>query len=194
MKEISSLCVFCGSKVGEKPAFRDAAAELGRLMAERGITLVYGGGRIGLMGVVAEAVLRGGGNVIGVIPEFLRRLEVGNEQAHELIITDSMHARKQKMFELSDAFVSLPGGLGTFDETIEILTWKQLRLHDKPIVMIGTDGYWDTFRQLVTQSIANGFAHAAVRELFTVVDEPSAVFDAIAAAPEPRDITLTSHL
>jgi len=194
MENASSLCVFCGSKFGEQPAFRAAAAELGRLMAERGVGLVYGGGRIGLMGVVAEAVLAGGGQVTGIIPEFLQRLEVGNDDVQELIVTDSMHSRKRRMFERSDAFVALPGGLGTFDETIEILTWKQLRLHDKPIVLINTEGYWDTFRQLVIQAIGNGFAHPAVSELFTIVDDPAGVFDAIAAAPEPKEETLTSHL
>ena len=194
MTKISSLCVFCGSKTGEGPAFEPAARRLGEQMAERGIRLVYGGGRIGLMGVVADAVLAGGGEAIGVIPEFLKDLEVGNDAVTEQIVTGSMHERKTRMFELSDGFVVLPGGLGTLDETLEIITWKQLRIHSKPVVVLNTDGYWSVLEDLVQRTVDGGFAHSAVTELFTMVDDPEAVFQALAAQPEPKEEVLTSHL
>jgi uncharacterized protein (TIGR00730 family) len=194
MTTISSLCVFCGSKNGEDPAHQAAARQLGRQMAERGVTLIYGGGRIGLMGVLADAVLAGGGHVIGVIPEFLKDLEVGNDAVSEQIVTGSMHERKTRMFELSDGFVVLPGGLGTLDETLEIVTWKQLRLHSKPIVVLNSGGYWSVLEELVRRTVDGGFAHAAVEELFTLVDGADDVFPALAAQPEPREEVLTSHL
>jgi len=194
MAIINSLCVFCGSKTGDNPAYSAAAQLLGEEMAKRHIRLVYGGGRIGLMGIVADAVTQAGGDVIGVIPEFLEQLEVGNHSASELIITDSMHTRKQKMFELSDGFVSLPGGLGTLDETFEILTWKQLRQHDKPVVMLNIEGYWNPFIALVEANILGGFAHPAVTDLYTVADTVESVFPALENAPQPQDVVLTSHL
>ena len=194
MTRISSLCVFCGSKTGDDPAFEAAARRLGELMVERGVRLVFGGGRIGLMGVVADAVLGGGGEAVGVIPEFLKDLEVGNDEVTEQIVTASMHERKNRMFELSDGFVVLPGGLGTLDETLEIVTWKQLRLHSKPIVVVNTGGYWTALQDLVQRIIDGGFAHPAVAELLTVVDGPDDIFPALEAAPEPSEEVLTSHL
>ena len=194
MTKISSLCVFCGSKTGGDPAFEAAARRLGELMVERGVKLIFGGGRIGLMGVVADAVLGGGGEAVGVIPEFLKDLEVGNDDVTEQIVTGSMHERKNRMFELSDGFVVLPGGLGTLDEALEIITWKQLRLHSKPVVVVNTLGYWTVFQDLVQRIIDGGFAHPAVAELFTVVDTPDDVFGALETAPEPNEEVLTSHL
>lgn len=189
-----SICVFCGSRVGNDPAYAELARRLGTECAARGVRLVYGGGRIGLMGILADAALSAGGEVVGVIPEFLQKLEVGNGAVSELHLVDSMHERKQRMFDLADAFVTLPGGLGTFDETIEIITWKQLRLHSKPIVLINHEGYWEIFRELVGHAITHDFAHGKVRELFTLVDGVDDVFDAIDAAPEPDDAVLSSHL
>ncbi|NQV82699.1 MAG: TIGR00730 family Rossman fold protein [Rhodospirillales bacterium] len=194
MTKISSLCVFCGSKNGTDPAHKAQARRLGALMAEGGITLVYGGGRIGLMGVVADAVLAGGGQVIGVIPEFLKDMEVGNDSVSEQIVTDSMHERKTRMFELSDGFVVLPGGLGTLDETLEIITWKQLRLHSKPIVVLNSGGYWSAFQDLIRRTIDGDFAHPAVEDLFTLVGTADDVLPALAAQPEPQEVVLTSHL
>ena len=194
MTKISSLCVFCGSKMGEDPAFEAAARALGAEMAGRGVRLVYGGGGIGLMGAVTEAVLDAGGEVTGVIPEFLMKYEVGNPGITELIVVESMHERKNTMFLRSDAFVVLPGGLGTMDETFEIITWKQLRQHSKPIVVLDAGGYWKPFAALVDNIIDGGFAHPASRDLFTVVDAVDDVFEAIASAPTPDDIVLTSHL
>ncbi len=194
MTEISSLCVFCGSKTGTDPAHAATARRLGELMAERGVTLVYGGGRIGLMGIVADAILEGGGRAIGVIPEFLKDLEVGNDDVSEQIVTNSMHERKTRMFELSDGFVVLPGGLGTLDETLEIVTWKQLQLHSKPVVVLNSGGYWSALTDLVQATIDGGFAHPAVEELFTMVDGADDVFEALDAQPEPKEVVLTSHL
>jgi len=194
MKEIASLCVFCGSKAGDDPAYAETAEALGRAMGERKIRLVYGGGRIGIMGILAQAVHDAGGPITGVIPDFLMQLEVGNTLGGDLVITESMHTRKARMFELSDAVIVLPGGLGTLDEAFEIITWKQLRQHDKPIVLVNVAGYWDPFVALVDSIIAGGFAHEKARELFTVVDSVDAVFPALENAPEPDQVVLTSHL
>ena len=193
MNDFNSLCVFCGSKVGANPAFEAEARRLGTLMAERGIRLVYGGGRVGLMGVVADAVYQAGGEVIGVIPEFLMHLEVGNEKVGELIVTDSMHTRKAKMFELSDAAIALPGGIGTLDETIEVMTWKQLRQHGKPIILIDVEGYWKPFLDLLDAVIDGDFAHPKIRELISTAPDADGVFEALANAPEPDQEVLTSH-
>ncbi len=194
MTKITSLCVFCGSKTGSDPAHEAAAERLGRLMAERGTTLIYGGGRIGLMGVLSDAALDCGGQVIGVIPEFLQDMEVGNDAVSKMIITGSMHERKTRMFQLSDGFVVLPGGLGTLDETLEIVTWKQLRIHSKPVVVLNSGGYWSALADLVRSTIDGGFAHPAVEDLFTMVDGADDVFEALAAQPEPDEVVLTSHL
>ncbi len=189
----ASLCVFCGSKAGTDPACREAAAELGRLMARRGVRLVYGGGGIGLMGVLSDAVLESGGEAVGVIPDFLVKYEVANPRLTETVITGSMHKRKQRMFELSDGFVVLPGGLGTLDEAIEVITWKQLQLHAKPVVVVNVGGYWEPLAALVDGVIGGGFGHAGVAELFTVVDGVGDVFEALESAPEPKAEVLTSH-
>ena len=171
MKSIQSLCVFCGSRAGTDPAFTEAAEQLGRRLAERGVRLIYGGGSIGLMGVVMQAVLENGGEVSGVIPEFLMRREVGNPDLTELIVVDSMEARKRRMFELADAFAVLPGGIGTLDETIEIITWQQLGLHSKPIAFLSVGDYWKIFESLIEQVVTQGFADAAVRNLFAVAGD-----------------------
>ena len=194
MTTISALAVFCGSRLGEHPAYRAAAEALGALLAARGIRLVYGGGDIGLMGVLADAALAGGGRVTGVIPQFLVEHEVEKGDITDLIVVDSMHARKTRMFELADGCVVLPGGLGTLDEAIEVITWKQLRLHDKPVVLVNIDGFWEPFLALVEAIVAGGFAHPAVRGLFTVVDRIDQALPALETAPEPRPEVLTSHL
>lgn len=193
MTTISALGVFCGSKTGDDPAFAAAARDLGRIMAARRVRMVYGGGNIGLMGIIADSVLREGGHVTGVIPDFLMKFEVGKSDVSELIVVDSMHERKRRMFEMADGFVILPGGLGTLDETFEIVTWKQLRQHSKPIVVLNVSGYWDPFIDLVEGAIDGGFAHAGVRDLFTVVETVDGVFEALESAPEPVEEVLTSH-
>ncbi|HEY1932038.1 MAG TPA: TIGR00730 family Rossman fold protein [Acetobacteraceae bacterium] len=177
MARIHSIAVFCGSQRGGDPAFAAAAEALGSGLAAAGIRLIYGGGRVGLMGVVADAVLAGGGQVIGVIPDFLKRREVEHKGLHELLTTDSMHSRKQRMFELSDAFVSLPGGLGTLDETIEIITWRQLGLHDKPILVCDVAGSAAPLLATIDAAIASGFAPAGARGLFEVADGVPALLE-----------------
>lgn len=185
MEPISSLCVYCGSSVGIDPIYRAAAERLGRVMAENRIRLVYGGGRIGLMGVLADSVIAAGGSAVGVIPEFLETREVGHQGVDELHIVDSMHSRKNLMFELSDGFAVLPGGFGTLDETFEIITWRQLRLHDKPIVVLDVGGYWRPLLHLIDHVIGTGFARPEYRGLFTVVDDVEDVIAAIRKEPEP---------
>lgn len=178
--EIHAVAVFCGSRTGNDPAYREAAQALGRGLAAAGIRLVYGGGRIGLMGVLADAALAAGGTVIGVIPEFLTRREVAHTGITEQIVTASMHSRKQHMFEAADAFVSLPGGLGTLDETIEIITWRQLGLHRKPVLICDVAGSAAPFLATIEAAIAAEFADPAARELYEVMDSVPAVLRRLA--------------
>jgi len=189
-----SLCIFCGSRNGNDPDFVNEAKKLARKMAENGIELVYGGGSIGIMGVIAQEVLAHGGRVIGVIPEFLQKHEVGHSGLSELIITDSMHNRKRTMFEKSDGFIVLPGGLGTLDETFEIMTWKQLRLHDKPIIVMDTKDYWQPFQQLVASTIAAGFAHESATDLYQVATDAEGVFQSFENVTPVNEEVFTSHL
>jgi uncharacterized protein (TIGR00730 family) len=186
MVKITSVCVFCGSSFGHADRYREAAARLGGLLAEHGIALIYGGGGVGLMGVIAQAALAAGGQVIGVIPRFLERAEQGVHSLTRLEVVDSMHERKERMFALSDAFIILPGGFGTLDETFEILTWKLLALHDKPVVLVDLDGYWRPLEQLIDHVIANGFAHAPARASFRTTQSVDAALAEIARAPQPR--------
>ncbi len=184
MAAINRLCVYCGSSRGTDDRYREAAVRLGTLIAEAGIELVYGGGRVGLMGLIADAALARNGRVTGVIPGHLHDREVAHPNAR-LVIVASMHERKQRLFDLADGFVTLPGGLGTLDETIEIVTWKQLGLHDKPIVVVDVEGYWAPFAALVEHTIAHGFAPAAARDYFRTVASVAEVLPALAAMPEP---------
>ncbi len=181
----TSLCVYCGSSTGNDGAYLAAARRLGTLMAEHGIRLIYGGARIGLMGALADAVLAGGGHVIGIIPSHLDSREVGHRGIGELLIVESMHMRKNMMFELADAFAVLPGGLGTLDETFEMVTWRQLRLHDKPILLVDIHDYWKPLLALIDYVIERGFARPAVKRLFTVVQSVDEVIAALAREPEP---------
>jgi len=185
MASIASVCVYCGSSLGANPRHTDAARHLGTQLAAHGIRLVYGGGRIGLMGQVADAVLAGGGQVIGVIPEHLQVQEKGHQGVTELHVVASMHERKNLMFELSDAFVILPGGFGTLDEAFEMLTWRQLRLHDKPILFLNIADYWTPFAELVDQFIAEGFARESSRQLFAMVDAVEDVIPTLLRQPAP---------
>src|SRR5436305_2108689 len=144
MATLTSLCVYCGSNDGTDPAYATAARALGRVMAERGIGLVYGGGSIGLMGILARTVLANGGRVTGIIPQFLKDREVMLKEATELVVTKDMHERKAIMAERADAFVALPGGLGTLEEVVVIATWAQLERHHKPVPMVNVGGFWDS--------------------------------------------------
>jgi uncharacterized protein (TIGR00730 family) len=168
MPQIRSVAVFCGSRSGHAPKFHAAALDLGKGLARAGLQLVFGGGRVGLMGAIADASLAAGGTVVGVIPDFLQKSEVAHSGVSELFVTDSMHTRKRRMFDMSDAFVSFAGGLGTLDETFEILTWRQLRLHDKPILICDVDGSAAPLLGLIDSAVADGFAPADARDFYEV--------------------------
>ncbi|RUT27497.1 TIGR00730 family Rossman fold protein [Asaia sp. W19] len=170
---IAAAAVFCGSRHGSVPAFGEAAREMGAGLAERNIHLVYGGGAVGLMGVVADAALRAGGNVTGIIPTFLHDREVMNDKVTDLIVTESMHERKRLMFAKADAFLVLPGGLGTFDELMEIMTWRQLSLHDKPIVIVNIANWAVHIVAALEAAIEQGLADPSARGLYEVVESVS---------------------
>ncbi|MBV8911438.1 MAG: TIGR00730 family Rossman fold protein [Acetobacteraceae bacterium] len=174
ISSLRSVAVFCGSRFGLDPAYRRAAEALGAGLAAAGLRLVYGGGRVGLMGVVADAALAGGGQVLGVIPDFLQRREVAHGGPVELVITETMHDRKRQMFAAADAFVMMPGGFGTFDETIEITTWRQLGLHDKPVLICDVEGWAQPYVDMLKAAIRHGFAEPSTAFLYEVLpDVPS---------------------
>lgn len=175
-----AVAVFCGSRVGADPRHAAAADTLGRAFAGAGIRLVYGGGRVGLMGRIADACLGAGGRVTGVIPTFLAKWEEAHAGAQEMIEVASMHVRKARMAELADAFVMLPGGLGTLDEVIEIITWRQLRLHDKPVVLCDVAGSARPLIAAIEAAIGAGFAEVSVRGLYAVADGAEAVLPLLA--------------
>jgi uncharacterized protein (TIGR00730 family) len=181
MGNLSSVCVFCGSSDNVAQSFRDAATALGRLLGENGIALIYGGGRSGLMGLVADAALSAGGSVVGVITRHLEQRELAHETLSELIVVETMHQRKHVMMERSDAFIVLPGGLGTLEEMFEILSWKQLGLHDRPIILINIEGYWNPVRVLIGHAVSSGFAeprHASLLRSVAGVSEILAALEA----------------
>ena len=186
MTAIRSLAVFCGSRVGIDPIYAKAGRALGKGLGQANIRLVFGGGRIGIMGVVADAVLAAGGTVLGVIPEFLTQWEVAHEHATEMVVTDSMHSRKRRLYQESDAFLIMPGGLGTFDEAFEIITWRQLRLHDKPILLCNVAGSIAPFVATIDHAIDQGFADPACRALFEVIEGVPAVLDRLKTLPVGR--------
>ena len=193
MPDVNSVCVYCGSSSAVSQAYKDAAAALGAQMGAQDVQLVYGGGQVGIMGIVADAVLAAGGRVTGVIPEFLHEAEVGKSDVTELIRVDSMHVRKQIMAERSDGFVILPGGFGTLDEFFEILTWRQLKLHNKPIVIADIDGYWQPLVSAIDHIVTEGFAHPANRALFEVVERIEDVLPTLAGLAS-TDKTIESEL
>ena len=183
MKAIRSLAVFCGSRVGCNPAYAQAGRTLGQGLGQAGIRLVFGGGRIGIMGVVADAVLHAGGTVLGVIPEFLTQWEVAHEGVTEMVVTDTMHSRKRRLYEESDAFLIMPGGLGTFDEAFEIITWRQLRLHDKPIILCNVAGWALPLVATIEHAIEQGFADPGCRGLFEMIEGVPAVLERLKTLP-----------
>lgn len=185
MATVQSLCVYCGSSSRVAESYRQAARQLGETLAREGIELVYGGGRIGLMGICADAALAAGGRVTGIIPRHLHDVEVGHHGVTRLLVTENMHERKRLMFEMSDAFLVLPGGLGTLDEAFEIITWRQLALHDKPIIVVDIEGYWRPLQALVQHVVDEGFARPTVLSLFKVVPSVEAAFTALELAREP---------
>ena len=170
---MKSICIFCGSSVGNRPEYTEAAQEMGRLLAERGTRLIYGGGAIGLMGILADAVIDGGGEVIGVIPRMLLEKELGHRRITELRVVSSMHERKAMMAELADGFIALPGGIGTLEELCEILTWSQLGLHRKPCGILNTCNYFEGLLSLLNRAVHDGFFRPEHARLFSVAESPS---------------------
>ncbi len=184
MAQINSICVYCGSRFGRNNYFREIAANFGDILAREKIRLVYGGGNVGLMGVIANAVMRGGGQVTGIIPRHLDEEEVGLKEATDFYVVDNMHERKRMMFDHSDAFIALPGSIGTLDETIEVITWKQLQLHSKPIIIVNADNYWQPFLALIDKFIHEEFTSSKTRDLFYVVDTVEDVVPLLKSLPE----------
>ncbi len=178
-----SVCVYCGSKVGKHPEYRRAAQRLGELLAARGLHLVYGGGQVGLMGVIADAVLAGGGRVIGVIPDRLATKELLHPGVQEMHVVATMHERKAKMTQLADAFIAMPGGYGTFDELFEAITWAQLGYHNKPIGLLNTAGYFDPLLQLIGHAIEEQFIATRHADLVIHEAEPERLLDRLTADP-----------
>ena len=183
--KLGALCVFCGANPGARPEYAAAGEALGRLLAERGIDLVYGGGSIGMMGSVARAALSAGGRVIGVIPEQLERKELAQKGLTELHVVGSMHERKALMAERADAFVALPGGYGTLEEFFEVLTWAQLGFHPKPVALMNTLGFFDPMYALLDHMVTEGFVRPQHRGMVLSADAPESLLAAILAYQPP---------
>ncbi len=179
MKSNKSVCVFCGASNNVPKKYLEIGATFGKILAQKGITLVYGGGDCGVMGAVANSTLKNNGHVTGVFPVSLRNIENEHQSLSEIIIVNTMHERKQIMFERSDAFIVFPGGFGTMDEMFEILTWKQLMLHHKPVVIFNYENYWDPLIALMDNIINNGFAKPETAGYYAVVDKVEAVLEII---------------
>jgi uncharacterized protein (TIGR00730 family) len=182
VKPIKSICVYCGSGFGDDPVFAENAAALGRAMAEREISLVYGGGNVGLMGTVAQSVLDHGGYVTGIIPEFLKSREKLLDDVQETIVVPDMHTRKRLMFEKADAFVALPGGIGTLEELVEQMTWSQLGRHTKPILMLSTKGFWKPLLTLIAHMREQGFIRPGLELNYLVAERVEEVIPMMEAA------------
>lgn len=186
-RTIANICVYCGSNVGLNPAYAEAARTLGRSMAEAGIGLVYGGGGLGLMGELARTVMAHGGRVTGIIPTFLSKKERMLRNVHELIVVEDMHQRKKLMFDRSDAFVALPGGIGTLEELVEQLTWAQLGQHTKPIVLLNIEGFWAPFLELLRHMRREAFIRPAMDVRYAIIDRAEDVVGTVCRASEPPD-------
>jgi hypothetical protein len=184
--EIRRLCVFCGSNSGKDPVYAKAAVALGKTLVRRELELVYGGGSIGLMGILADTVLEAGGRVVGIIPRALARREVAHTGLSEIHLVDDMHTRKARMEELADAFVALPGGYGTLEELFEVVTWAQLGLHRKPVGLLNPAGYFDGLLGCIDSAVAEGFIKPEHRRLLVAGAEPDALLDALARHQPPE--------
>jgi uncharacterized protein (TIGR00730 family) len=182
MSKPFAVAVYCGSRFGDSPAFADAACHLGRLIGQRGATLVYGGGRVGLMGTVADAVMAAGGQVVGVIPQALMDREVGHAGLTELHVVQTMHERKRLMAERADAFISLPGGIGTLEELYEVWSWQQLGYHDKPVALLNVDGYYDALLEFHHVMHARGFVSDAQFTALLVETDPQRLLERVRGA------------
>ena len=182
------ICVFCGSSVGARPAYALAAKKLGELMARRGIGLVFGGGCVGLMGTIADAILANQGEAIGVIPEGLMQREIGHRGVTKLHVVSTMHERKALMADLSDAFIALPGGYGTLEEFAETVTWSQLGIQNKPCALLNTEGYWEGLLKFLDHAVAEDFVRTESRDLIVVGATPEELLDKIAAWQPPPHV------
>lgn len=199
MAAIRTVCVYCGSSNYVDEAYRQAAKETGQMLAAAGLDIVYGGGRVGLMGILADAGLAIGGRVIGIIPDHIQKFEVDHTSLTELHVVDSMHTRKRMMVERSDAFVVLPGGIGTLDEMFEIITWRQLQLHDKPVIIVNINGFWNPLIALLDHMQATGFMRkpnlpGAEQPLYHIVDTVADILPALALQPAPTQEVVTERL
>jgi uncharacterized protein (TIGR00730 family) len=174
---VERICVFCGASPGARPEYREATEALARLLAERGIGVVYGGGGVGLMGALADAVLAAGGEITGVIPRSLVAREIAHRDVTEMRVVASMHERKALMAELADAFVALPGGIGTLEELFEVYTWAQLGLHRKPCALLNVEGYYDGVAEFLGHAVEERFLREETRELLMVESEPATLLD-----------------
>ena len=171
------ICVYCGSSTGNHPEYADAARQLARLLAERGIEIVYGAGNVGIMGVLADAMLEAGGRIIGVIPGALMDLELGHSGLTEMHVVESMHDRKAMMEELSDGFIALPGGFGTFEEILEVTTWAQLGMHEKPCALLNVEGYYDNLIAMLDRAVADEFLKPIFRSMIMVDNDPVKILE-----------------
>ncbi len=185
MSRFNRLAVYCASSNDIDDVYRDAATHLGHTMAEAGIDLVFGGGSVGLMGTIADAVLEHGGKVYGVIPQKLQNLELGHTGCTELIVVDTMHERKQKMMDLSDGFIAMPGGYGTLEELFEVVTWAQLNYHRKPVGLLNVAGFYDSLIQFVQHAVDEGFVREELRHLITVGSTAQVLLDRLEEATVP---------
>lgn len=185
MAALASVCVFCGASPGGDPAYAAAARAMGHALAERGLRLVYGGARVGLMGVLADAAMASGGEVVGVMPDALVDKEIGHQGLTRLEVVGSMHERKARMAELSDGFIALPGGVGTLEEIFEIWTWGQLGFHAKPAAFLNVRGYYDGLRSFLDHSVAEAFLRAPHRDMVIFREDVTEVLDALAAYVPP---------
>jgi uncharacterized protein (TIGR00730 family) len=192
VRRLRSICVFCGSRDGARPSYRDIAFNTGRLLSSRNIELVYGGASVGLMGAVADGVIETGGRVTGVIPHGLADRERIHAGATEIVLVDTMHTRKARMAELSDAFIALPGGMGTLEEFTEIFTWAQLGIHGKPFGLLNVEGFYDPFVQMLDHMVAEGFLSAHDRAMVCVDADIASLVDKLSAW-EPPTATIWRH-
>ncbi len=187
VRQVQRLCVFCGSSSGARPLYAEAAAQLGRELAKSKIAVVFGGGRVGLMGILADSVLRAGGQAIGVMPRALVEKEIAHTSLTELHVVESMHQRKALMADLADAFLLLPGGFGSWEEFFEVVTWLQLGIHSKPCAVLNVAGYYDTLLSLTSHALKEGFLRSAHKEMLIVEEDPVRLLGRLEVAPIPSE-------
>jgi len=181
-----SICIFCGSSAGKNSSYQSAAVNLGQLLVEKNLRLIYGGGNIGLMGEIAQTVINGGGQAIGVIPQFLVDKELVYHDLTEIRVVDSMHERKAAMAGLADAFIAMPGGFGTLEETVEVLTWTQLGLHRKPIGLLNIDGYYDSLNDFFNHMVKEGFLLQEYKDMLLIEEDPAALLESLTTFELPN--------